>query len=75
MSDTPAPLFPDRDSDAVIEFVARAVFPELEGATSDEVARRADDVRDVLDGLPVATLSQLQRDRIGTAAAVFRLPR
>lgn len=65
-------LFPGRDSNAVVEFIARAVFPELEGAPHHEVLRRSCDVRDVLDGLPVATLSQSQRDRIGIAAKVFR---
>lgn len=68
-------LFPGRDSNAVVEFIARAVFPELAGVPRHEVLRRSCDVRDVLDGLLVATLSQSQRDRIGIAAKVFRSSR
>ena len=69
--DRPA-LFPGRDSNAIVEYIARAVFPELEGAPAHKVARRMGDVRDVLDGLPVATVSQSQRNRIEIGAKVFR---
>lgn len=78
MSGTPAPLFPGHDSNAVIEFIARSIFPELEGegaSDNEKVARRTGDVRDVLKGHTVATLSPSQHRKIGIAAALFRLPR
>jgi hypothetical protein len=57
-------------SNEVIEHIARAVFPELAGARDHLVARRMGDVRDVLDGLPVATVSAVERERVEAAAAV-----
>jgi hypothetical protein len=54
-------------NEAVVE-IALAAFPELEGASSREVMRRACDVRDVLDGLPVTTVSGAERARAEAAA-------
>ncbi|HEX7600564.1 MAG TPA: hypothetical protein VF316_03120 [Polyangiaceae bacterium] len=53
---------------ATVERIARTAFPELAGAPLREVARRMGDVRDVLDGLPVAMVSVVQRERVEAAA-------
>ena len=55
-------------SNEAVERIARAAFSELAGAPDREVIRRACDVRDVLDGLPVATVSAVERERVEAAA-------
>jgi len=54
-------------SNELVGRIARAAFPELEDAPAREVARRMGDVRDALDGLPVLTLSQPDRQRLERA--------
>lgn len=55
-----------------VERIARAVFPELADARPWAVARRMGDVRDLLDELPVATVSAAERDRFILVAAGIR---
>ena len=55
-------------NEAVVE-IALAAFPDLAGAPSRELMRRAADVRDLLDGLAVPTVSAAERDRFSLVAA------
>jgi hypothetical protein len=54
---------------ATVERIARAAFPELADARPWTVARRMGDVRDLLDGLPVQTVSAAERARFAIVAA------
>lgn len=49
--------------------IAREAFPGLADARPWTVARRMGDVRDLLDELPVATVSAAERDRFILVAA------
>jgi hypothetical protein len=69
LSVTPTPLSLGRSlTNEAAERIARVAFPELEGAPIREVIRRTCDTRDVLDGLPVATVSRAERERVEAAA-------
>jgi hypothetical protein len=62
-------------SNEFVERIARAAFPELEGAPTRELARSMGDVRDAFDGLPVATLRQADRKRLERALLALVSPR